>query len=95
MTPDQIKISIEALRTTSYGQVRGRIKNGECNAFCCIGIMYLANFPKAGMPLSTVDAIVDLKLSQDLSKGFILDNDRYYLSFAEIADKLERGEYPA
>lgn len=95
-TQHQIDIArcAQALRSTQLCQITGQLVDSEGGA-CAIGVLLKEIDPKFSElnPRSPSSQLLKNILSPPIWHGIVDDNNVAKLTFAQIADKLERGDY--
>lgn len=90
---DKVKIKewVEALESGNYQQTRGRLKNSE--GYCCIGVLGDINNVEVcsggNMSEEAYNFCLDIT-GQTSSEVFWEMNDKYGMTFKEIAGKIRR-----
>ncbi len=99
MTREQKQIWVEALRSGDFKQTKRRLYNTKNNAYCCLGVACKVlgreitpedddKMPKRD---SSYEWLTDvLKVDRDFRYELSEANDEEGLTFAEIADKIEK-----
>lgn len=97
ITDEEIKVWIAALRSNGYAQGSGQMKyvhQGTC-CYCCLGVanqVWNVGTPDDyAVMQATGDNGIFFKMPYDLQRYLYGLNDSRKMTFAQIADEIERG----